>query len=125
MPIFGPSSSVKSPTVVRANVTMTASAGNATSSSVNLTDSRGAVCDIKLTNGATGPTIPAQVQVEVSEDDSNYYAFGGPLKGNTDNNGIESWGGIAIPASARHVRFVSGSNTGQDVTMRIGVSEIT
>jgi hypothetical protein len=116
--------SSKTVTVVRNNVTMTAGAGDSTSSSTDLTDGYGATALVKLTNGGTGPTVAAQVQIQVSGDDSNYYDYGGPLVGNTDNSGVESWA-IDIPASVEYVQFVSGSNTGQDVTLRVEVNELS
>ena len=95
------------------------------SSGLDLQDGYGATCDIKITNGGTGPTVACQVQLEVSEDDSEYFDFGGPLLGSTGNNAVSSWGGVDIPLSTQYVRASSGSNTGQSVTLRIDVSETT
>ena len=115
----------KTLTVIHNNVTLTASAADTTSSAVNLTDGYGAVIDVKLTNGGTGPTVPAQTQIEVSEDGSNWYEFGGPLIGSTGNSAVVSYGGVEIPPSIQYVRTVSGSNTGQDVTLRVECSELS
>jgi hypothetical protein len=116
--------STKVVTVLHNNVTLTAGAGNTTSSSVNLDDGYGAQLHVKLTNGATAPTVPAQTQVQVSPDDSNWYDFGGPLKGGTANSGVYSWS-LDIPMGVEYVRCVSGSNTGQNVTARAELSEVT
>ena len=115
---------VKTVTVVRNNVTMTTAAGNATSNSVNISVGFGVVSYIKLTNGATAPTVAAQAQIELSPDDSNWYKFGGPLIGNLTDNGVEEFV-TDIPVAAMFIRFITGSNTGQDVTMRIEVSEVS
>jgi hypothetical protein len=74
---------------------------------------------IKITNGATHPTVAAKAQIQVSQDDSNYFNFGGALTGNTDNNGVESWVVGGIPKGARYLKVVSGSNTVQDVTIPV------
>ena len=95
------------------------------SSSLDLTNGYGATVDIKITNGATGPTAACQVQLEVSENDSDFYDFGGPLLGSTSNDAVTSWGGIAIPMATQYIRTSSGSNTAQSVTLRIDASETT
>src|SRR5688500_8721572 len=95
--------------------TLTAGAGDTTSSAQDLQTSYGAAVHIKLTNGATGPTVAAQVIVEVSPDNSKWFQLVGPLVGSTANNGIVSWS-FSIPAAMKFVRTVSGSNTGQAVT---------
>jgi len=116
--------STKALTVIRDNVTLTAGAGDITSTGVNLVDGYGGVLMVKITNGATGPTVAAQTQVQISGDDSNYFNFGGPLVGKTSNNGISSWV-VEVPMGAMYIRTVSGSNTGQNVTLRISFSEVT
>lgn len=115
----------KANTAIWNGQTLTAGAGDTTSSAVNLEDGYGAALHVKLTNGATGPTVAAEVQIEVSADNSEWYAFGGPLIGNTDNNGVSEWGGIEIPIGVEHLRLVAGSNTGQDVTVDADISEVT
>lgn len=117
--------STKTVAAIWSGVTLTAAAGDTTATAVVLDDGYGAALHIKLTNGATGPTIAAQVQIEVSADNSEWYAFGGPLVGNTDNNGVVEWGGIDIPIGVEYLRLVGGSNTGQDVTVDADISEVT
>lgn len=117
--------STKSVTAIWSSQSLSAGGADTTSSVVNLTDGYGASLGIKLTNGATGPTIAAQVQIQISEDNSEFYDFGGPLIGNTDNSGIVSWGGIEIPIGAQYLRLVAGSNTGQAVTVDADISEVT
>ena len=114
---------VKTTTVVQNNITLTAGAGDTTSSSVNLEDGYGGSLYVKITNGATGPTNPAQVQIQTSPDDTNFFDLGGPLQGDSDNNGVQSWA-IPIPIGDEFIRFVSGSNTGQNVTLRTEVTEV-
>jgi hypothetical protein len=109
--------------------TLTAGAGNTNSSWIDLSAGYGAQVDIKLTNGATGPTIAAQVQVQVAND---YNAgsptlvtnFGGALVGGVTNSEIDYWS-VQIPPATEAIRLVAGSNTGQNVTVDADVSNIT
>lgn len=117
--------STKVNTVIWSTQTLTAGAGNTTSSVITLDDGYGAALHIKLTNGGTGPTVAAQVQIQVSADNSEFYNFGGALVGLTSNNGISSWGGIEIPLGVEYLRLVAGSNTGQNVVVDSDISEIT
>jgi len=114
----------KSNTQVHNSTTLTAGAGNTTSSSQDLTTAYGGEAVVKLTNGATGPTVPAQVQMQVSNDNSKFYNYGGLMIGLTSNNGVASWA-IDIPIGVMYVQFVSGSNTGQNVTLDVDVSKVT
>lgn len=104
--------------------TLTAGAANTTSSAVDISTGYGAALTIKLTNGATGPTVPAQVQVEVSNDNSGFMKFGGPLVATTTNSDVSSWG-VEIPIGYKYVRLVAGSNTAQNVTADADISNVT
>jgi hypothetical protein len=109
--------------------TLTAGAGDTSGSWIDLSAGYGALVDFKLTNGATGPTVAAQVQVQVA---SNYNAgsptlvtnFGGALVGGTANNGVYQFS-VEIPIGAAAMRLVAGSNTGQNVTADADVSQVT
>jgi hypothetical protein len=105
-------------------VTLTASAGDTTSSAVDLTTTYSASLGIKITNGATGPTVPAQVIVQVSYDNSKWYNLGGALVASTANSAVTSWV-VNLPDSVQRVRTVSGSNTGQNVTLDVDVGSIS
>lgn len=109
--------------------TLTAGAGNTTSSWVDVSGGYGATVDIKLTNGATAPTVAAQVQVQVAND---YNAgsptlvvnFGGALVAGLTNSEVDSWT-VEIPPGIEAVRLVAGSNTAQNVTVDADISNIT
>lgn len=115
----------KTRTSIWASQTLTASAADTTSSAVTLTTGYGASLNIKLTNGATGPTVAAQVQIQLSNDNTTYWNFGGPLVGKTSNSGVSSWAGIRIPIGAQYLKLVAGSNTGQNVTVDADISEVS
>lgn len=106
--------------------TLTAGAGNTTSSAVDLSTGYGAQIDIQLTNGATGPTVPAQVQIQVAADTGGtlFVNYGGPLVGGTANNGVSSWS-VELPIGVNRFKLVAGSNTGQNVTVDADVSNVT
>lgn len=114
----------KSVTVVHNDITLTAGGGDTTSSAQNFTTEYSAMALIKITNGATGPTVPAQVQIQISADSSNWYDWGGALIGNVDNDEIYSFA-VEFPIPVMYIRFVSGSNTGQNVTLRVELMEVT
>lgn len=117
--------STKAVIAIWSGQTLTAGAGDTTSSVVTLDDGYGAALHVKLTNGATGPTVAAQVQIQVSADNSEWYNFGPVLKGVTSNNGVAQWGGIEIPMGVEYLRLVAGSNTAQNVTVDADISEVT
>jgi len=106
------------------NVTLTAGAGDHTSSIWTIDDGYGGELYVKLTNGGTGPTIAAEAQIWLSPDNSNWYEFGGPIVGSVTLSVVVSFA-VNIPAGAEYLKVVSGSNTGQDVTIRVEGSEIT
>ena len=116
----------KARTSLASGVTMTAGAGNVNSSSVDLSTGYGAFVNVKLTNGATGPTVAAQVQVQVANDSGGtlWTNFGGALVGSTTNSAVSQFG-VEIPIGCAAVRIVSGSNTGQNVTLDSDVSNVT
>ena len=109
----------KATTVHLDTVTLTAAAGATSSTIQDLTAVDNATVDLRITNGATGPTIPAQFQIETSPDNgTNYFDFGGPLVSLTGNNIVTEWSGIQLPPGCMYVRITAGSNTGQNVTAR-------
>lgn len=106
--------------------TLTAGASDTVSSGVNLSAGYGAQVDIRLTNGASGPTVAAQVQVQVACDAAGtlWVDYGGPLQGGVANDGVYSWS-VEIPIGVEAVRLVAGSNTVQDVTIGADISNVT
>lgn len=116
----------KSRTAMNTASTMTAGAGNVNGTLVDLTAIYGAQLNIQLTNGATGPTIAAQVQIQVANDAAGtlWTNYGGALVGSTTNSAVTSWS-IDLPIGIGAVRLVSGSNTAQAVTLDADISKVT
>lgn len=114
----------KTVTVAFDDVTLTAGAANQTSSAVDLSTAHESIAAIKITNGSTGPTVAAQVQMQQSPDNSNWFDVGGPWVGGVTNSGVYSWSPV-LDRGYKYVRFVAGSNTAQNVTLRVSVTTIT
>ncbi len=119
----------KTRTSIASGVTMTAGAGNVSTVGPDLSTAYGAQLDIKLTNGGTGPTVAAQVQIQVAADYNSgsphlWVNFGGPLVGSTTNSAASSWS-VELPIGVAAVQIVSGSNTGQNVTLDCDISSVT
>lgn len=116
----------KSRTSLYSATTLTAGAGNTTSAAQDLTASYGTQVDIQLTNGATGPTVAAQVQVQVADDATGtlWVNFGGPLVGSTANSAVSSWS-VQLPIGVGAFRVVAGSNTGQNVVLDVDYDRVT
>ena len=113
----------KATTVHHDTITLTAGAGDTSSTIQDLTAVDNATVDLRITNGGTGPTIPAQFQIETSPDNgTNYFDFGGPLVSLTGNSIVTEWSGIHLPPGCMYVRITAGSNTGQNVTARAVVN---
>jgi len=109
--------------------TLTASASDRTSATVDLTTGYGAQVDFTLTNLSTGPTIPAQVQVWVANDYNGgsptlLTKFGGALVGSTTASAV-TYFSVEIPIGAESLRLTAGSNTGTDVTVDADISQVT
>jgi len=99
------------------------------SSWADLSGNYGASIGAKIKNGATGPTLPAMIQLEVANDynggaPSNPIKFGGELTGNTTNSGTYSWGND-IPMAWQAARVLVGSNTGQTIITDVDLSSVT
>lgn len=106
--------------------TLTAGAGNTTSSLSDLTGSYGTQVDISITNGSTGPTVAAQCQIQVAADSGGTLVvnYGGPLVASTSNSAVTSWS-IELPIGVGSVQLVAGSNTAQNVTINADFSKVT
>lgn len=115
----------KQVTVLFDSVALVAGAGNQTSSTVNLVDfPRGGGLYYKFTNGGTGPTVPAQIQINFSNDQTNWFPAGSAIVGPTGNNATAG-NRVDIPPDAEYLQVVAGSNTGQNVTLRVEVVAVT
>jgi hypothetical protein len=106
--------------------TLTAGAGNTTSATQSLAATDGTTVDFLITNGATGPTIAAQVQIQVANDSGGtlWVNFGGPIIGSVTNSAV-THGTAYLDHPYAAMRLVAGSNTGQNVTVDADISSVT
>ena len=115
--------STKAVTVLFNDVTL-APATPQTSALWTLTTGYGGLLNIKVTNGATGPTLAAQAQIQASPDNSHWYNFGGALLAQLGNSIVTSWS-IPIPVGVEYLQVVISGNTGQNVTVRAEGAQVT
>jgi hypothetical protein len=110
------------PIEIWASATLAAGAADTVSSAFKLTLAGGTLM-LKLVNGATGPTVAAEIQPQVSyqKTGKEWFELTSPegastkLTGGTGNNEAKSRT-VEIPKGALFVRLVAGSNTVQDVS---------
>jgi hypothetical protein len=115
----------KSSTVVSNNITLTAGAADTTTSDVDLTGSYRAHLIIRFTNGATGPTVAPRCDVQTSEDTTaGNYSTLFTVNGDTVNSSVNTRD-VWLNDAVEHARLVCGSNTVQNVTLRIVVEKVT
>ncbi len=98
--------------------------GGQTTAAQDLRTRYDTMVSVKLTNGATGPSAAATVQVEISPDNTNWYAFGALIVGKTGNDAIKI-AFVELPLETNYVRFVVGPPTGQAVTALVQLSRVT
>jgi hypothetical protein len=116
----------KTRTVIWLAQNLISGAANLTSASINLSAAFEANLDIKLTNLSTGPTIPAQVQIQVANDAAGtlWTSYGGAFVGTSANSDVQYFS-VTIPIGVAAIRLVAGSNTGQNVTADADISIVT
>lgn len=89
-----------------------------------LIEGHGAIVTRRLLNGATAPTVEAQLLLEISHDNSVWFQFSTILLGTTTNN-ADTRDVIEIPEGVKYLRFTAGSNTVQDAFVSVDVTEVT
>lgn len=100
-----------------------AASATTTGSSVNLTTALGCAITGKITNGATGPTVPADFIVEISNDNSAWKTYSKQTAG-TVNNAVYEFA-VDLPAPVLYARTKFTGNTVQDVTVEAFGHELT
>lgn len=110
--------------------TMTAGGATAYSSTITTTNAySGSIICLKITNGATGPTVAGQIFVEIGVDEAGggvdqWYAWGGSFSPGTANNGSQSWV-VDIPLGTEYFRVGRGSNTDEDCVCEAWFERVT
>jgi hypothetical protein len=109
-------------TIIAAGETNAAGATE-TGTVVNLTTAYGGLLTIKITNGGTGPTVPASAYVYTSGDNTNFKTFT-TVTHVTTNSAVGEWA-IDIPPAVMYLRVDVKDNTGQSVTCEAFLQELT
>lgn len=112
----------KSASTIQASASNTAGS-TTTSSSLDLRTAYGAGIMVKITNGATGPTVACTATVNVSSDDSTWKYLQAATAG-VANNGVYTFV-FDVPAWAMYAQVVFTGNTGQTVTVEAFAQVLT
>ncbi len=107
--------------------------GATTRGTADMRGSLGGFLQLKITNGATGPTAQCEGRVLVAHttgatpaaasagaDWKTIWRFGG----GTANNGVTESGAIEVPFGAQHVEVEFTGNTGQAVTVEAVMTKV-
>jgi hypothetical protein len=113
----------KSQTTCIATGTSNAAGATTTGTVVNLTTTYSATVTVKLTNGATAPTVPGKALVYISGDNVDFNLFQ-TLTGDTVNSSFYNWD-VTLPPAAAYCRVDLTGNTGQAITGEALVLAIT
>jgi hypothetical protein len=106
--------STKALSTIIAAATSNAAAATTTGAVIDLTVKYSALLTIKITNGATAPTLPANAYVYVSGDNVNFKLFQ-KIGGDTVNASVNEWA-VDVPVATMYVRVDVKDNTAQAVT---------
>lgn len=120
----------KTTTPIWENQSLSAGGADVTSSVINISTGYGGEVSIKITNGGTGPTVPAQCIIQTSPDNSEWYERAVYVAGTDSYSagppevGVYSW--IEdIPMGTKYVKLIAGRNTGQAVTIDADIVNVT
>lgn len=97
--------------------------GTTTGTAQNHTTAYGGLITAKITNGATGPTVGATVNVYTSGDNSNFKLLAQATAGIGSNAVAEFT--FNIPQGVMYTRVDVTGNTGQAVTCEAFMQELT
>ena len=123
---------VKTPRTVIATGTSNA-AGSSTRGTLDQRTSQGGLLTVKINNGATGPTVPATVNIMVAHSSGATPAAGPAgtdwktiwsFASSTGNNAVTEQS-ITVDPAVMHLQVEVTGNTGQAVTCEAYLSEIT
>lgn len=122
----------KTPRTLIASSTSNA-AGSSTRGTADLRTAQGGLLTVKVTNGATGPTVPATVNILVAHASGATPTAGAAgadwktiwsFAASTGNNVVTEQS-ITIDPAVMHLEVEVTGNTGQAVTCEAFLSEIT
>lgn len=92
-------------------------------STIDLRTALGCSVTAKITNGGTGPTVPATVEIQVSNDGSAWKSWAKASAG-VANSGVYEFS-FDLPPSIMYARTRFADNTVQNVTVEAFGHELT
>ena len=95
-----------------------------TSATIDVRLARQMSLNCKIVNGGTGPTIAAMIQINTSNDGTNFYPYGGALVAGVTSSATYAWGSLIFPDGVQYIQLVGSSNTGQNVTLSADISYV-
>lgn len=107
-------------------------AGGTTRQAIDMRSVYGGLLTVKITNGATGPTIQAVANVLIAHNSGSTPAAGAAgadwktlasWGGGTANNGVSEWSMVVDPAIC-HLEVEVTGNTGQAVTCEAYITQL-
>jgi hypothetical protein len=99
--------------------------GTTTGSWVNVSATYGGEVAAKVTNGATGPTLPCEFYLDTSPDNgTTVYAQRGYGKAGVANDGVYTFF-VPVPFGTRYIRTRFTGNTAQSVTVQADLQAAT
>jgi len=111
-------------TALYSGQTLTGGAGPTTSAWQDVSGNYETTVLIKVTNGATAPSTPGNVQVQLSHDNSEDYDNGGSLAMPDGNSEEASWT-VHIEGGVNDFRVVATHGDDQDVTLDVDYDGVT
>ncbi len=113
---------VKTARTLRSSTSVSAGASD-TSGVHDCSTTYGSVVTVKITNGATGPTLPCVARFEVSHDNSAWKTMYA-TQASTAANAVHEYSQM-LPAPVMFARVVCGGHTDQAVTVESFAHELT
>lgn len=97
-----------------------------TSATIDLSTALEAHLSLRITNGGTGPTLPAQFQIKVANNAAATLLVnhGGALQGSSTNSDVIDFS-VELPIGIAAVQVVASGNTAQSVTIDADISVVT
>lgn len=108
-------------------------AGSTTRGTVDLRDDFGGLLTVKVTNGATGPTVAPTVNILVAHNAGSTPTAASrgtdwktlaSFEGDSVNSSVNEWS-YEVPIGVMHLEVEVTGNTGQTVTCEAFMSQIT
>jgi hypothetical protein len=106
-----------------AAATSNSAAATTTGTAIDLTTKYGGLLTIKITNGATGPTVVASAYVYTSGDNSAFKLL--TVLQSQSGNSVVSEFALEIPPGVMYLRVDVKDNTAQAVTCEAFLQELT